>query len=69
LKTNSAAVKQYQESLSQDKEAQVLVTHATDKQNLSTVSLTGEKNKKNVMMMMHTENNASFFLLRKRSKY
>ncbi len=30
LKTNSAAVKWYQESLSPDKKAQVLVTHATD---------------------------------------
>ncbi len=33
LKTNSAAVKQYQESLSPDEKAQVLVTHATEQQN------------------------------------
>jgi hypothetical protein len=30
LKTNSAAVKQYQESLSPDEKAWVLVTHATE---------------------------------------
>jgi hypothetical protein len=33
LKTNSAAVKQYQESHSPNKKAQVLVTHATEQQN------------------------------------
>ncbi len=33
LKTNSAAVKQYQESLSPNEKAQVLVTHATEQQN------------------------------------
>jgi hypothetical protein len=32
LKTNSAAVKQYQESLSPDGKAQVLVKHATEQQ-------------------------------------
>ncbi len=33
LKTNSAAVKRYQESLSLDEKAWVLVTHATEQQN------------------------------------
>ncbi len=33
LKTNSAAVKQYQESLTPNKWAQVLVTHAAEQQN------------------------------------
>ncbi len=33
LKTNSAAVKQYQESLSLDEKAQMLVTNATEQQN------------------------------------
>ncbi len=33
LKTNSAAVKQYQESLSPDNKVQVLVTHAAEQQN------------------------------------
>ncbi len=33
LKMNSAAVKRYQESLSPDKKAQVLVTHAAEQQN------------------------------------
>ncbi len=32
LKTNSAAVEQYQESLSPDGKAQVLVKHATEQQ-------------------------------------
>jgi hypothetical protein len=43
LKTNSAAVKQYQESLSPDKKAQVLVKHATEQLKILTVSLTGEQ--------------------------
>jgi hypothetical protein len=33
LKTNSAAVKRYQESLSPDKTAQVLVTHVAEQEN------------------------------------
>ncbi len=33
LKTNSAAVKQYQESLSPNQKAQVLVKHAAEQQN------------------------------------
>jgi hypothetical protein len=33
LKINSAAVKGYQESLSPDKKAQILVTHAAEQQN------------------------------------
>ncbi len=33
LKTNSAAVKQYRESLSPDKKAQVLVKHVAEQQN------------------------------------
>jgi hypothetical protein len=69
LKTNSAAVKQYQESLSPDKKAQVLVTHAAEKQNYQQSLSPEKKHKYYVMMLMHTENNASSFLLRKRSKY
>jgi hypothetical protein len=33
LKMNSAAVKRYRESLSPNKKAQILVTHATEQQN------------------------------------
>ncbi len=43
LKTNSAAVKQYWESLSPDKKVQVLVTHAAEQQNYWQ-SLSPEKN-------------------------
>ncbi len=42
LKTNSAAVKQFWESISPDKKAQILVTHAAEKQNYQT-SLPPEK--------------------------
>ncbi len=42
LKTNSAAVKQYQESISPDRKAQILVTHATEQQNYQQ-SLSPEK--------------------------
>jgi hypothetical protein len=42
LKTNSVAVKQYQESLSPDKRAQVLITHVAEQQNYQQ-SLSPEK--------------------------
>ena len=42
LKTNSAVVKRYQESISPDKKAQVLVTYAAEKQNYQQ-SLSPEK--------------------------
>ncbi len=38
LKRNSAAVKQYQESLSPDKKAQILITHVAEQQNYSQVT-------------------------------
>jgi hypothetical protein len=47
LKTNSAAVKQYQESLSPDKKAQVLVKHVTEQQNYQQ-SLSLEKKTQNL---------------------
>jgi hypothetical protein len=43
IKTNSAAVKRYQESLSPDKKAQVLVKNFTEQQNYQQ-SLSPEKN-------------------------
>jgi hypothetical protein len=39
VRTNSAAVKQYQESLSSKKKAQVLVTHATENKTIDNLSL------------------------------
>ncbi len=48
LKTNSAAVKQYQESLSADRKAQVLVNDSAAHQKTRTASLTGEQSS-NVM--------------------
>ncbi len=44
LKMNSAAVKQYQESISPDKKAQVLVINAAEQQNYQQSLLTREKN-------------------------
>ncbi len=68
LKTNSAAVKQYQESLSLNRKAQVLVTHAAEQQNYQQ-SLSPEKKLKfYAILLMHTGHNASPFLLRKKSK-
>ncbi len=69
LKTNSAAVKQYQESLSPDKKAQVLVKHVTEQQNYQQSLSPEKKLKLNAIMLMHTKNNVSPFLLRKRSKF
>ena len=63
LKTNSAAVKQYQESLSPDKKAQVLVKHVAEQQNYQQSLSTEKKLKFYAMMLMHTKNNASPFLL------
>ena len=42
VKTNSAAVKQYQETLSPDKKAQILITHVAEQQNYQQ-SLSQEK--------------------------
>ncbi len=66
LKTNSAAVKRYQESLSPNEKAQVLVTHATEQQPINSLSHQRAKFKYYAIMLMHTGNNASPFLLRKR---
>ena len=48
LKTNSAAVKRYQESLSPDKKAQVLLKNVTEQQNYCQ-SLSPEKKNSNCM--------------------
>jgi hypothetical protein len=69
LKTNSAAVKRYQESLSPDKKAQVLVKHVAEQENYRQSLSTEKKFKYYAMMLLHTRNNASPFLLRKRSKF
>ncbi len=69
LKTNSAAVKRYRESLSPNKKAQGLVINANEQQNYQQ-SLSPEKQVKYyAMMLMHTGNNTSPFLLRKKSKF
>ena len=68
LKTNSAAVKRYQESLSPDKKAQVLVKHVTEQQNYRQSCSPEKKLKLYAMMLMPTKNNASPFLLRKKVK-
>jgi hypothetical protein len=65
LKTNSAAVKLYRESLSPNTKAQGLVINAAEQQNYQQ-SLSPEKKKYYAMMLMHTGNNASPFLLSKR---
>ncbi len=69
LKTNSAAVKQYRESLSPDWKAQVLnndsSAHQKQRQSLSPRT----KRKCYVMMLMHAENNASPFLLRTKIEF
>ncbi len=69
LKTNSAAVKQYRGSLSPDKKAQVLVKHVAEKQNYWQSPSSEKKFKFYAMILMHTGNNASPFLLRKRSEF
>ncbi len=69
LKTNSAAVKQYQESFSPDKKAQVLVKHVAEQENYWQSLSTEKKFKYYAMMLLHTRNNASPFLPRKRSKF
>jgi hypothetical protein len=63
LKTNSAAVKRYQESLSPDKKAQVLVKHDTEQQNYQQSLSTEKKIKFYAMMLMHTKSNKSLSLL------
>ncbi len=68
LKTNSPAVKQYQESISPDKKAQDLVTHATENKTIEHLSHQRKKLKFYAMMLMHTGNNASPFFLRKKYK-
>jgi hypothetical protein len=69
LKTNSAAVKQYRESISPDKKAQVLIKHVAKQQNYQQSLSPEKKFKFYAMMLMHTKNNPSPFLLRKRSKF
>ncbi len=69
LKTNSAAVKRYQESLSPDKKAQLLVKHVTEQQNYQHSLSPEKKFKYYAMILMHTRNNASPFFQRKRSKF
>jgi hypothetical protein len=69
LKTNSAAVKQYPEYLSPDKKAQVLVKHVAEQENYRQSLSPEKKFKYYAMMLLHTRNNASPFLLRKRSKF
>jgi hypothetical protein len=68
LKTNSAAVKWYRESLSPDRKAQVLV-NSTAHQNNGSLSHWRTKQNFYVMMLMHTGNNASPFLLRTKIKF
>ncbi len=65
LKTNSAAVKRYRESLSLDGKAQVLVKHAAEQQKYRQSLTPEDKAQMLFKIMMHTENNASPFLLRK----
>ncbi len=65
LKRNSAAVKQYQESLSLDKKAQILITHVAEQQNYRQSLSPEKKLKYYAMMLKDIENNASFFLLTK----
>ncbi len=69
LKTNSAAVKRYRESLSPDKKAQFLVKHDAEQQNYRHSISPEKKFKYYAMILMHTRNNASPFFLRKRSKF
>jgi hypothetical protein len=69
LKTNSAAVNQYQEFLLPDKKAQILVKHASEQQNIDSFSHQRTKFKYYAKMLMHIGNNESHFLLRKRSKF
>ncbi len=69
LKTNSAAVKQYWESLSSDKKEQVLVKHVAEQQNYRQSLSPEKKFKYNAMILMHTRNNVSPFFLKKRSKF
>ncbi len=69
LKTNSAAVKRYQESLSPDKKAQVLIKHVAEQQTIDILSHQKKKFKYCAMILMQTRNNVSPFFLRKRSKF
>ncbi len=61
-----AAVKRYQESLSPEEKAQVLVTNATEQQNYQQSLSPESKFKYYAIMLMHTGNNASLFLRGKR---
>ncbi len=69
VKTNSAAVKQYQKTLSPDKKAQILIIHVAEQQNYQQPLSQEKKLKFYAMMLKDTENNARIFLLRKRSKF
>jgi hypothetical protein len=62
-------VKRYQESISPDKKAQVLVINAAEQKFIDDHSHQRKKLKYYAMILMHTGNNASLFLLRKRSKF
>jgi hypothetical protein len=66
LKINSAAVKQYQESLSLDEKAQVLSQMPLNNKTIDSLSHRRAKFKYYAMMLMHTGNNARPFLLKKR---
>ncbi len=66
LKTNSAAVKQYQKSLSPNTKAQGLVINAAEQQNYQQSLSPEKKIKYYAMMRMHTRNNASPLFLSKR---
>ncbi len=55
LKTNSAAVKQYQESIFPDKKTQVLVKHVAEQQNYRQSLSPEKKFKFYAMMLMHTK--------------
>ena len=69
VKTNSAAVKQYQETLSPNKKAQILITDATEHQNYQQSLSQEKKLKLYAIILKDTENSAMIFLLRKRSKF
>jgi hypothetical protein len=66
LKTNSAAVKQYQESLSPDKKPRFWSNMPLNNKTIDSLSHQRTKFKYYAMMLMHTGNNASLFLLMKR---
>ncbi len=66
LKTNSAAVKWYQDTLSPNEKEKSLVINAAEQQNYWQSLSPEKKVKYYAIMLMHTGNNGSPFLLRKR---